>query len=62
MAVGRGREFAMNWAAVGPGVVVWMLEQGYKEKRWQETGWAGYEVGAAGDGYSEREKKGKKIC
>ena len=27
-SVGRRKEFAMNWAAVGPGVIVWMLEQG----------------------------------
>ena len=43
-------------------MVVWMLEQGQKEKRWQEAGWAGNEEGAAGDGDSEREKKGKKMC
>jgi len=28
VAVGRVKEFAMEWAAEGPGVVVWMLEQG----------------------------------
>ena len=27
VAVGREKEFAMNWAAVGPFVVVWMFEQ-----------------------------------
>ena len=37
------------------------FEQGQKEKRWQEMGWAGNEVGAAGDGDREWEKKGKKI-
>ena len=52
----------MEWAAEGPGVVVWMLEQGQKEKRFQETGWAENGVGAAGDGDSEMKKKGKKIC
>ena len=62
MAVGRGDKFAMDRAVVVPGVVVWMLEQGQKKKRWQETGWAGNEEGAAGDADSEREKKGKKIC
>ena len=28
VAVGMLKEFVMNWAAVGPGVIVWMLEQG----------------------------------
>ena len=28
VAVGMLKEFAMNWAAEGLGVVVWMLEQG----------------------------------
>ena len=27
-AFGRRQEIVMNWAAVGPGVVVWILEQG----------------------------------
>ena len=28
VAVGMLKEIAMDWAAVGPGVVVWVLEQG----------------------------------
>ena len=62
MSFGREKVFAMNRAAEGSGVAVWMLVQGKKEKRGRETGLAGCEVGAAGDGDSKREKKGKKIC
>ena len=62
MALGKRREFESERAAVGPGMVVLVLVQGEKEKRQNETGWAGYEVGAASDGDSERKKKGNKIC
>ena len=40
---------------------VWLLAHRQKAELYVESGWAGYEVVAAGDGDSETEKKGKKI-